>query len=249
MLDVRNVSVSYRAISALEGVSISVAAGEVVALVGANGAGKSSLLNAISGVVPIRAGEISFERERIDGQSPTAIVRRGVVQVPEGRQVFGNLTVAENLELGAYARRSGDVAQTMAMIHTLFPRLEERAGQLAGFLSGGEQQMLALGRALMAGPRLLLLDEPSMGLAPKVVAEMFRLFGRLNREFGFTILLVEQNARAALALAHRAYVLTSGRVVQSGTGAELLAHPSVRAAFLGQQDVSSGNSQPAKAPS
>lgn len=234
MLEVSSISVSYRAIVALREVSMQVERSEVVALVGANGAGKSTLLNAISGVVPLRAGSIAFEGAPLRGLSPTAIVRKGVVQVPEGRQVFADLTVRENLDLGAYARKIHDAPRDLAMIYEMFPRLLERSAQLAGFLSGGEQQMLALGRALMAGPRLLLLDEPSMGLAPLVVASMFRLFRRLNEEFGFTILLVEQNARAALALAHRAYVLTSGQVTQAGTGAGLLADPAVRDAFLGQ---------------
>jgi len=246
MLEVRNISASYRAISALDGVSIRVAPGEIVALVGANGAGKSTLLNCISGIVPVCGGEILFECGQIHGRSPTAIVRQGIVQVPEGRQVFANLTVLENLELGAYARRGGDLPGTMATIYGLFPRLQERQTQLAGFLSGGEQQMLAMGRALMAGPRLLLLDEPSMGLAPKVVTEMFRTLRRLNEEFGITILLVEQNARAALNLAHRAYVLTSGSVIQSGSGAALLADPAVRNAFLGQSTRTAPASKPAE---
>ena len=234
MLEVCDVSISYRAISALKNVTLAVEQSEVVALVGANGAGKSTLLNAISGVVPLRSGSIVFEGAPVNGLSPTAIVRKGVVQVPEGRQVFADLTVRENLDLGAYARGKHDAPRDLAMIYELFPRLLERTTQLAGFLSGGEQQMLAFGRALMASPRLLLLDEPSMGLAPLVIASMFRLLRRLNEEFGFTILLVEQNARAALALAHRAYVLTSGQVTQAGTGAELLADPGVRDAFLGQ---------------
>ena len=234
MLEVNGISVNYRAISALRNVSLTVAEQEIVALVGANGAGKSSLLNAISGVVPLSAGTIAFEGQTISGQSPTSIVRRGVVQVPEGRQVFANLTVLENLELGAYVRTDRNMEQDIAMVHALFPRLAERHSQLAGFLSGGEQQMLAFGRALMAKPRLLLLDEPSMGLAPLVVSDIFRLMRRLNTEFGYTILLVEQNARAALALAHRAYVLTSGAVTRTGTGKELLGDPDVHSAFLGR---------------
>ncbi len=246
MLQVAELGVAYRAITALSGVSLHVAQGEIVALVGANGAGKSSLLNAISGVVPARSGEIRFEGGALHGQTPGAIVRRGVVQVPEGRQVFADLTVLENLELGAYARGLRAARGELADIFALFPRLAERRAQLAGYLSGGEQQMLAIGRALMAGPRLLLLDEPSMGLAPLVIGEMFRLLRRLNAERGITMLLVEQNARAALSLSHRGYVLTNGRVTGTGTGAELLADPAVRAAFLGrsaripQPDVAGG---------
>ena len=234
MLQVTALGVAYRAITALSGVSLHVAQGEIVSLVGANGAGKSSLLNAISGVVPAGSGEIRFEGTALRGQTPGAIVRRGVVQVPEGRQVFADLTVLENLELGAYARGLRSARGDLADIFVLFPRLAERRAQLAGYLSGGEQQMLAIGRALMAGPRLLLLDEPSMGLAPLVIGEMFRLLRRLNAERGITMLLVEQNARAALSLSHRGYVLINGCVTGTGTGAELLADPAVRAAFLGR---------------
>ncbi len=248
MLEVQGISAAYRAIVALREVSISVAKGEIVALVGANGAGKSTLLNTISGIVPVRGGRILFEGQPIQGRSATAIVRLGIVQVPEGRQVFANLTVRENLELGAYVRKGHDPSDDLAMIYGLFPRLQERQTQFAGFLSGGEQQMLALGRALMAGPRLLLLDEPSMGLAPMVLADMFRMLRRLKERFGLTILLVEQNARAALALAHRAYVLTSGCVTQAGTGAELLADPAVRSAFLGQSARPSGQGIPSHPP-
>jgi branched-chain amino acid transport system ATP-binding protein len=234
MLELRGVSASYKAIRALTDVSIRVDQGQIVSLVGANGAGKSTLLNVISGVVPPSAGEILFEGKPILGLSPTEIVRRGIVQVPEGRQVFANLTVFENLEMGAYVRGSRAAEADLRGIFELFPRLEERRKQYAGFLSGGEQQMLALGRAVMAGPRLLLLDEPSMGLAPLVIADMFKLVKRLNESFGITVLLVEQNARAALNLSNRAYVLTTGEVSREGTGAELLQDPAVRGAFLGR---------------
>ncbi len=234
MLDVQGLGVTYRAITALSGVSLHVEAGEIVSLVGANGAGKSSLLNAISGVVAAQSGAIRFEGVEVRGRKPAEIVRRRIVQVPEGRQVFADLTVLENLELGAYVRGLKAARSELADVFALFPRLAERRTQLAGYLSGGEQQMLAIGRALMAGPRLLLLDEPSMGLAPLVIGEMFRLLGRLNQDRGITILLVEQNARAALGLSHRGYVLTNGVVTATGTGKQLLADPSVQAAFLGR---------------
>lgn len=232
MLKVQGLNVRYGAVSALEGVSLEVAAGEVVCLIGANGAGKSSLLNAISRVVPHAGGTIEFNGERIDASSPESVVRAGLVQVPEGRQVFARMTVTENLLMGAYSRRKEPLGDDLERVHALFPRLKEREGQLAGLMSGGEQQMLAIGRALMARPRLLLLDEPSMGLAPVVIQGIFEALGQLHRS-GLSILLVEQNAAAALRFARRAYVLTTGQVTMSGEAAQLLDDERVRAAFLG----------------
>ncbi len=232
MLKVRDLNVRYGAVSALEGVSLDVAAGEVVCLIGANGAGKSSLLNAISRVVPNAGSTIEFDGQRIDASSPESVVRTGIVQVPEGRQVFASMTVTENLLMGAYSRRKEALGDDLARVHALFPRLKEREGQLAGLMSGGEQQMLAIGRALMARPRLLLLDEPSMGLAPVIIQGIFEALGQLHRS-GISILLVEQNAAAALRFAKRAYVLTTGRVAMSGDSAQLLDDERVRAAFLG----------------
>jgi len=235
MLEVVGVDASYRAVVALSQVSLTVASGEIVALIGANGAGKSTLLNVISGIVRATGGDVRFEGESILRSTPAHIVRRGVVQVPEGRQVFGDLTVLENLEIGAFTCPKADRSEIGRVIYDLFPRLRERSSQLAGYLSGGEQQMLALGRALMARPRLLLLDEPSMGIAPMVVAEMFRVFRQINRELGITILLVEQNARAALKLADRAYLLSSGRIAYQGRASDLLDDAAVSDAFLGRR--------------
>jgi branched-chain amino acid transport system ATP-binding protein len=232
MLKVRELNVRYGAVSALEGVSLDVAAGEVVCLIGANGAGKSSLLNAISRVVPHAGGTIEFDGQRTDANSPESVVRAGIMQVPEGRQVFGRMTVTENLLMGAYSRRKEPLEEDLERVHALFPRLKEREGQLAGLMSGGEQQMLAIGRALMSRPRLLLLDEPSMGLAPVIIQDIFAALRRLHRS-GLSILLVEQNAAAALRFAERAYVLTTGRVAMSGSSAQLLDDERVRAAFLG----------------
>lgn len=233
MLELENVAVRYGAIQAVSGVSLKVAKGEVVCLIGANGAGKSSVLNAISGVVPVIAGSITFEGEAIGGTRAVSIVRRGLIQVPEGRLVFPDMTVAENLEMGAYSRRDTS-SDTLAMVMELFPRLNERRTQLAGLMSGGEQQMLAIGRALMAKPRLLLLDEPSMGLAPQVIASIFRTLRRLRDEFGLSILLVEQNAKAALNLADRGYVLVNGVITHSGTSKSLLEDSATQEAFLGR---------------
>lgn len=234
MLELRNIVAGYGPIEALSEVSIDVQGGQIVSLVGANGAGKSTLLNVVSGIVQPIAGNIRFEGQSIARLSPTEIVRRQIIQVPEGRQVFANLTVLENLELGAYVRGLRNAGTELEIIFALFPRLFERKTQYAGFLSGGEQQMLALGRAIMAKPRLLLLDEPSMGLAPLVIADMFRLIKRLNEDFNITILLVEQNARAALRLSHQAYALTAGKVTKAGTGAALLDDRDIRNAFLGR---------------
>jgi branched-chain amino acid transport system ATP-binding protein len=222
----------YGRIPVLKGIDLRVAAGELVALVGANGAGKTTLLRAISGVQPVEAGHIEFCGEAIDAAPPEARVRRGIVQVPEGRQVFGPLTVEDNLRLGAYRRGRAESAQSLERVYALFPDLAERRRQPAGTLSGGQQQMLAVGRALMARPRLLLLDEPSMGLAPRLVAQIFACVAQL-RAADTALFLVDQNARAALAIADRGYVLETGRIVLAGTGAELLADAGVRSAYLG----------------
>ena len=234
MLELRNLFVRYGAIHGLEGVSLSVGKGEIVCLIGANGAGKSTTINATSGVVRSASGEILFEGTSIVGRRASEIVRAGIVQVPEGRLVFPDLTVVENLEMGGYTRPASNARASISRVLELFPRLAERRGQLAGLMSGGEQQMLAIGRALMAEPRVLLLDEPSMGLAPLMIAEIFRMLRRLRVELGLTILLVEQNATAALALADRAYVLSNGRIVASGLASEMLKTSATREAFLGQ---------------
>ncbi len=232
MLAVEEVRSSYGRIEALHGVSIDVAAGEIVTLVGANGAGKTTLLRAISGVQPISAGRIRFEERRLDGMSTHARVALGIAQVPEGRQVFAPLSVEDNLRLGAWTRRGERPDAELACVYELFPALASRRRVSAGTLSGGEQQMLAIGRALMAKPRLLLLDEPSMGLAPMLVEQILDVLGRL-KQGGLTVLLVEQNARAALAIADRGYVVETGRIATSGSAGELLADDRVRAAYLG----------------
>lgn len=232
MLKVKDLSVSYGAISALEGVSLEVLDGEVVCLIGANGAGKSSLLNAISRVVPSASGEVEFNGTSMRGLSPGKVVSSGIVQVPEGRQVFGRMTVAENLMMGSYTRRNEKLNGDLERVYELFPRLKERDRQLAGLMSGGEQQMLAIGRALMARPKLLLLDEPSMGLAPVIIQGIFTALAELHRG-GMSILLVEQNASAALKFSDRAYVLTTGRVTLSGASDDLLNDEAIQAAFLG----------------
>ncbi|MHB8835258.1 MAG: ABC transporter ATP-binding protein [Candidatus Methylomirabilia bacterium] len=234
LLELRGVQAGYGAITALSGVSLAVGQGEIVTLIGANGAGKSTTLMSISGVLPARAGEILLDGQPIHRRTPGEIVRLGVVQVPEGRRIFPRLSVAENLELGAYCRNDPDgVLRDRAAVHALFPVLSERSRQMGGTLSGGEQQMLAIGRALLAGPRLLLLDEPSLGLAPLMVRQIFETIVRMNRERGTTILLVEQNAHLALQIAHRGYMLKTGRAVIEGTGADLLDNPAVRTAYLG----------------
>ncbi len=231
MLDVRNLEARYGRIPALKGIDLSIRPGELVALVGANGAGKSTLLRALSGVQS-SFGDVVFEGQDISALPPEQRVARGIVQVPEGRQVFGPLSVEDNLRLGAYRRGRGEAAQSLERVYGLFPALAERRAHAAGTLSGGQQQMLAIGRALMARPRLLLLDEPSMGLAPRLVAEIFGCV-RALRATDTALLLVEQNARAALAIADRGYVLETGRIVLAGSGAELLADAGVRAAYLG----------------
>ena len=232
MLRVTALESRYGRIPALKGIDLRVGAGELVALVGANGAGKTTLLRAISGVQPIAAGRIEFCGEDVTAAPPEARVRRGMVQVPEGRQVFGPLSVVDNLRLGAYRRARAESAASLERVYAMFPDLAERRAQPAGTLSGGQQQMLAMGRALMARPRLLLLDEPSMGLAPRLVAGIFDCVKRL-RAADTALFLVDQNARSALAIADRGYVLETGRIVLAGTGAELLADEGVRTAYLG----------------
>jgi branched-chain amino acid transport system ATP-binding protein len=234
LLSVRGLQVAYGHIEAVKGIDFDLEAGRITTLVGANGAGKSTTLLALSGLIPKAAGTVTFDGRDIGGMSPHRIVAGGLVQVAEGRATLTTLTVRENLELGAYTRRDGAAARAhdLEHVYTLFPRLKEREHGLAGNLSGGEQQMLAIGRALMAKPRVLLLDEPSMGLAPIVVQDIFRALKRINAE-GMTLFLVEQNVRQALRIADRAYVLETGRIVLEGTGAALLGEPRVQEAYLG----------------
>ncbi len=233
LLSIENVSVHYGVLQALHEVSIHVDAGEIVTLIGCNGAGKSTTLRAVSGLRKLSGGKVSFDGEEISGLKPHQILRRGLAQVPEGRGIFPNLTVDENLDLGAFVRRDAKaVAQDRLHVFELFPRLKERLTQRAGTLSGGEQQMLAIGRALLARPRLLLLDEPSLGLAPQLVQTIFKILREINAA-GTTIFLVEQNAHMALQVAHRAYVLEVGRVVMHGDAKQLAASDEVRKAYLG----------------
>jgi branched-chain amino acid transport system ATP-binding protein len=233
LLELTDVSVHYGRISALSGVTLTVEEGEVVALIGANGAGKTTTMRAISGIRPLSAGRITFDGEDISKLRADLRVIRGVCQAPEGRGVFPGMTVMENLDMGAYARKDRkNLAADYERVFSLFPRLNERKSQVGGTLSGGEQQMLAIGRALMAKPRLLLLDEPSMGLAPQFIQQIFRIVTEINQQ-GTTVLLVEQNAQQALSRSHRAYVLETGSIVRSGTGKEMLADPSIKEAYLG----------------
>jgi branched-chain amino acid transport system ATP-binding protein len=236
MLKIRNLYAYYGSVTALSGVTCHVRAGEIVSLIGSNGAGKTTLLNAVCGLVR-REGEVVFDGKPITGLAPEAIVGLGISQVPEGRQLFAPMTVAENLELGAYLRHrrqaKEEIQRDLERVFELFPRLKDRLEQKAGTMSGGEQQMLAIGRALMARPRLLLMDEPSLGLAPKVVEDILATLGRLRSE-GMTILLVEQNARAALKASDRGYVLETGRIILSGTAGDLLEDRQVTRAYLGR---------------
>jgi branched-chain amino acid transport system ATP-binding protein len=232
VLEVSGLHAGYGAIEILRGVDLTVGTGEIVALLGSNGAGKSTLNNNVSGLYRPFAGAIRFEGEPLAGASSMRIVERGLVQVPEGRRVFPNLSVRENLELGSYRRGRARRRQNLERVTAIFPRLRERFGQSAGTLSGGEQQMLAIGRGLMGEPRLLILDEPSLGLSPLLVEEMFALIGRINRE-GLAILLVEQNVVQSLAVAHRAYVLENGRIALSGKASELAENPELRKSYLG----------------
>lgn len=233
MLKINDINVFYGNIQALKGVSLNIEPGEIVTLIGANGAGKSTLLKTISGLLKPRQGSIVFEGQSIAGKQAQMIVKRGLSHVPEGRRVFSNMTVEENLELGAYLRKDKDgIRKDFERVYDLFPRMYERRKQQAGTLSGGEQQMLAMGRALMAKPKLLLLDEPSMGLAPLLVKTIFKIIEEINQN-GTTILLVEQNAHMALSIANRAYVIETGKVVLSGTAEELNSSDQIKMAYLG----------------
>jgi branched-chain amino acid transport system ATP-binding protein len=234
MLEVKNLQVSYGAINVLHGISLSVKAGSIVALIGANGAGKTTTLKAVSGLLKPRSGEILYAGKNIAGLPPHQIVKLGLSHVPEGRMIFANLTVRENLLLGAYLQKDKQIIrQELEHVFALFPRLREREQQIAGTLSGGEQQMLAIGRALMSRPKLLLLDEPSLGLAPLLVKTIFEKIVEINRQQGLTILLVEQNANLALGISHLGYVLETGKIVLSGDSATLRQNPQVRSAYLG----------------
>ena len=232
MLRLRGVTAFYGAVQALRGVDLQVDAGEIVALIGANGAGKSTLMMTICGSPRARAGSVTYDGSDITQMPTHLIMRRGIAQSPEGRRIFGRMTVDENLKMGAQVAGMATFERGREEVFALFPRLAERIGQRAGTLSGGEQQMLAIGRALMTRPRLLLLDEPSLGLAPLVARQIFGAIGDLNRSTGLTVLLVEQNAFQALRLAHRGYVLVNGAITMEGTGRELLARPEIRAAYL-----------------
>jgi branched-chain amino acid transport system ATP-binding protein len=233
MLKIEDINVYYGAIHAIKGVSLEVNEGEIVTLIGANGAGKSTTLRTISGLLKPKTGTISFEGKNIGGVAAQNIVKAGISQVPEGRRIFANMTVMENLDLGAFVRKDkAGIQQDLTQVFERFPRLEERKSQEAGTLSGGEQQMLAMGRALMSRPRLLLLDEPSMGLAPLLIKEIFSIIKDINKT-GTTVLLVEQNANMALSIANRAYVLETGRITLSGDSKELAASEDVRKAYLG----------------
>lgn len=231
ILSVKDLKVNYGGIEAVKGISFDVPKGSVVTLIGANGAGKSTTLKSIAGLVKPASGNISFKGESITGKDPSLIVSKGIVLVPEGRRVFDNMTVLENIKIGAYLRHD-ELSEDMAWVFDLFPRLKEREWQLAGTLSGGEQQMLAICRGLMAKPKILMLDEPSLGLAPVIVNDVFRNIQRIRDE-GITVILVEQNAKKSLSICDYAYVIETGRVVMSGTGKEMLENPEVAAAYLG----------------
>jgi len=232
MLQIRDINVFYGAIQALENVSIDVNPGEIVAIIGSNGAGKSTLLRTISGLLRPRTGSINFKDKDLCDVAPDDIVKLGISQSPEGRRIFTNMTVEENLMLGAFIRKDNEIQKDMEDVLNRFPRLRERFKQNSGTMSGGEQQMLAIGRALMSRPEILLLDEPSMGLAPKLVSDVFKVVTDLNAD-GRTILIVEQNANRALEIAHRAYVLETGKIVLTDTGKALLSNPKVKEAYLG----------------
>ncbi|WP_042700177.1 ABC transporter ATP-binding protein [Azospirillum sp. B506] len=234
MLKVSGVHTFYGAIEALKGIDIEIGAGEIVSLIGANGAGKSTLLMTICGSPRARQGRVFFEGEDITDLPTHEIVRRGIAQSPEGRRIFPRMTVLENLQMGSIVAQPGSFDRELERVLTLFPRLKERINQRAGTMSGGEQQMLAIGRALMSQPRLLLLDEPSLGLAPLIVKQIFQVIQEINREQKMTVFMVEQNAFHALKLAHRAYVMVTGKITMTGTGAQLLADPEVRSAYLGR---------------
>lgn len=234
MLEFKNVELFYDHVYALRGVSIDLQKGETVALIGANGAGKSSILRAITGLAKIKSGSVHFEGDQIDGVNAADIVGKGIAMVPEGRRVFPYMSVKDNLMMGAFTRRDkGEIDATLDNILIRFPRLKERFGQAAGTLSGGEQQMMVIGRALMAKPKLLLLDEPSLGIAPKLVQDIARSIVAINRDEGVSVLLVEQNSRMALSISHRTYALSTGNVVIEGTSKELLNDDRIKAAYLG----------------
>ena len=232
ILNVKDINVFYGAIHAISDISFNVDEGEIVTLIGANGAGKSTTLNTISGLLRSKTGDIEFLGSSIAKMAPNKIVSEGLVMVPEGRRIFLGLTVEENLEMGAYTRPKSEIKGSMEQVYELFPRLKERKSQIGGTLSGGEQQMLAMGRALMAKPKLIMLDEPSMGLAPLLVDLIFEIITDLHKA-GSTILLVEQNAQAALSIADRAYVLETGKIVKTGKGSELISDPDIKKAYLG----------------
>ena len=235
MLKVENLVVSYGGIEALKGISLNVPEGKIITLIGANGAGKSTLLRTIIGLVKPESGKISYNEKEITALNSQKIVTTGITLVPEGRRVFSNLTVLENLKIGAYMRNDkAEIEKDIEWIYGLFPRLQERNWQLAGTLSGGEQQMLAVGRALMCRPKLIMMDEPSLGLAPLVIKDIFRIIQEINAK-GMTILLIEQNANMALKIADWAYVLETGRITMEGTGKELLENPQIREAYLGKK--------------
>jgi branched-chain amino acid transport system ATP-binding protein len=233
MLELMDITVSYGMIDALKGVSLKVEQGEIVALIGANGAGKSTTLMSISGVTPLRRGTIKYDDMQISGLPMHEIVQKGISQVPEGRRIFPRMTVRENLEMGGFSLGRHELADDVRQVFEMFPALADRGKQLGGTLSGGEQQMLAIGRALMSRPRLLLLDEPSLGLAPIIVSKIFKIIKEINEQ-GTTILLVEQNAKAALRLAHRAYVMETGRIVMEGEASKLEKDPGIKKAYLGE---------------
>ena len=233
MLELRDVIVSYGSIDALKGISLTVRKGEIVALIGANGAGKSTTLMTASGIAALRSGAVFYEEKQISGLPAHEIVRMGISQVPEGRRIFGRMTVRENLEMGGFSRNGKEIEKDIQRVLTMFPVLAERSGQMGSTLSGGEQQMLAIGRALMSRPSLLLLDEPSLGLAPIIVSRIFTIIREINEQ-GTTVLLVEQNAKAALRLAHRAYVLETGKIVMQGEASQLEKDPGIKKAYLGE---------------
>lgn len=235
MLKVDNLVVAYGGIEALKGVSIQVPEGKIVTLIGANGAGKSTLLRTIMGLVKPESGSVEYDGKVISGLNSQQIVRSGITLVPEGRRVFANLTVLENLKIGAYMRSDKEgIEADIKWIYDLFPRLEERSWQMAGTLSGGEQQMLAVGRALMCRPKVLMMDEPSLGLAPLVIKDIFRIIQEINKQ-GMTVLLIEQNANMALKIADIAYVLETGKITMTGSGQELLENPDIKEAYLGKK--------------
>ena len=235
MLKVNDLVVSYGGIEALKGISLEVPDGKIVTLIGANGAGKSTLLRSIIGLVKPDSGSITYGEKQLIGLNSQQIVENGITLVPEGRRVFPNLTVLENLQIGAYLRNDKQgIAEDIRWIYDLFPRLEERSWQMAGTLSGGEQQMLAVGRALMSRPKVLMMDEPSLGLAPLIIKDIFNIIQEINRQ-GMTILLIEQNANMALKIADIAYVLETGRITMTGSGKELLENPEIKAAYLGKK--------------